>query len=117
MTTQLSPVTAYVQSVNAHDPETFIGLFADDAIVNDAGREFRGRPAIKSWSDREVFGANVTLEVLDQTDRDDESSITTQVDGTFDRTGLPDPVIIIQQITTQGDKIVGLTCRLADQRQ
>jgi hypothetical protein len=31
----------------------------------------------------------------------------------FDKTGLPDPVIINHQITVDGGKIDGLTCRLA----
>jgi len=114
MTTQLSPTAnAYVRSINDHDAAAFIALFADGAVVNDAGREFRGRAAIKAWSDREIFDAAVSLEVLDRSDRDGESLLTTKVNGNFDRTGLPDPVIITHHITTQGDKIVGLTCRLA----
>lgn len=86
------------------------------AVVNDAGREFRGRAAIKAWSDREIFEAQVTLEVLDVADRDDETLITTKVEGNFDRTGLPDPLIINHHITVECDKIVGLTCRLAGEK-
>ena len=42
-----------------------------------------------------------------------ETLITTKVDGNFDRTGLPDPVVIIHHITVEGDRIARLTCRLA----
>ena len=81
--------------------------------MNDVGREFRGHAAIKAWSDREIFDAKVTLEVMDAADHDGETVVTTKVDGNFDRTGLPDPVVINHHVTVEGDKIVGLTCRLA----
>jgi hypothetical protein len=114
MTTHVAQTAAaYVRATNNHDAATFIALFADGAVVNDAGREFRGLAAIKAWSDREIFDAQVTLEVIDVLERDGATVVTTKVDGNFDRTGLPDPVIIDHHITAEGDKIVGLTCRLA----
>jgi SnoaL-like domain len=112
---QLPPTAeAYVRSINDHDPAAFIALFAESAVVNDVGRELRGRAAIKSWSEREIFDAKVALKVLDAADHDGETVVTTTVDGNFDRTGLPDPVVINHRVTVEGDKIVGLTCRLAD---
>jgi hypothetical protein len=114
---QLPPIAeAYVRSINDHDPTAFNALFTEGAIVNDAGREFRGRAAIKAWSDREIFDAKVTLEVLDAADRHGETDVTTKVDGNFDRTGLPDPVIINHHINVEGGKIVGLMCRLAGEK-
>jgi hypothetical protein len=109
------PKTAadYVQSINNHDAAAFDALFANTAVVDDAGREFRGLAAIKSWSDKDIFDAQVTLEVIEVAKRDGETVITTKVDGNFDRTGLPDPVIINHHITTEGDKIARLMCRLA----
>jgi hypothetical protein len=114
MTTEL-PLTAsaYVRSVNDHDAAAFIALFDDSAVVNDAGREFRGLAAIKAWSDQEIFAPLVTLEVMGVANHGGETVVTTRVEGNFDRTGLPDPVIIDQSITAAGGKILGLTCRLA----
>src|SRR5262245_39212266 len=113
MTTPLPPTaSAYVRSINHHDAAGFIGLFADRAVVNDAGREVRGTAAIKDWSDREIFAAHVTLDVLAVADQDGETVLTTRVDGNFDRTGLPDPLIINHHIAAEDGKIVGLTCRL-----
>jgi hypothetical protein len=116
MTTPLPPTAAaYVRAVNDRDAAAFIALFADTAVVNDNGREFRGTAAIKTWSDNEIFAPLVTLEVIDVAARRGETVVTTKVDGNFDRTGLPDPVIIDQAITADGDKIIGLTCRLSGQ--
>src|SRR5260370_38399367 len=117
MTKQLTAsAAAYVQSINDQHRAAFNALFAAGAVVNDVGREFRGAAAIKAWSDREIFDAQVTLEVLDVGDNDGETVVTTKVDGNFDRTGLPDPVIINHHITAQGGRIVRLTCRLATER-
>lgn len=114
MTTQVSPIfNSYILSVNNHDSTAFGTFFDNNAIVHDACREFHGLAAIKAWSDCEIFGAHVTLEVIDIAERDGEVIIKTKVDGTFDRIGLPDPVIINHYITIEGDKIARLICRLA----
>lgn len=116
MNTQLSQVAErYIQTINNHDASAFITLFADDALVNDVGREFRGLNAIQEWSDREIFAVQVMLDVMDHENRDGESVITASVDGTFDRTGLPDPLIIVHHIVAKGDKIAELRCRFADE--
>ena len=111
---QLSPTAAaYVRAINDHDPAAFNALFADGAVVNDVGREHRGAAAIEAWSAREIFAVRVTLEVLDVTERDGAIILRSNVDGTFDRTGLPDPLILEHELVIRGDKIVLLTCRLA----
>jgi len=73
----------------------------------------RGAAAIDAWSQREIFDPQVTLEALDMTEGPDETVVSTKVDGNFDRTGLPDRVIIDHHIAVAGRKIVRLTCRLA----
>jgi ketosteroid isomerase-like protein len=109
-------VEAYVQAINNDDAASFLALFADNAEVEDIGREFRGTDAIKAWSDREIFDVRVTLEVIECTNREDETVITAKVDGTFDRTGLPDPLILAHYIAVKGGKIVRLRCRLASEK-
>jgi hypothetical protein len=114
MTTELPAIAAaYVRAVNDHDPAAFITLFAGGATVSDIGREFRGQSEIAPWSEREIFGPRVTLKVIEVAERDGETVVTTEVDGNFDRTGLPDPVVINHHIRAEGGKIVALTCRLA----
>lgn len=114
MTTALpQPAVAYVNAVNRGNPADLIAAFCDDAIVNDNGREFRGRPAIQAWSESDIFAAAVTLEVLSVADRAGSMVFVAKVDGNFDRTGLPDPVLIEHTIVADGPRIAELTCRLA----
>lgn len=97
MTTRLpQTVAAYIRATNNHDAAAFIACFTERAVVNDAGREFRGVAAIKAWSNHEIMDAQVTIEVLDVADRDGETVVVTKVDGNYDKTGLSDPLLLNQ---------------------
>jgi hypothetical protein len=108
------PAADYARTVNGKDPAGFIAIFAEDAVVDDAGRIIRGREAIRAWAASDLFAANVTLGVLDASGDENDATITAKVDGTFDRTGLPDPLIMTFRIEAPGGKITNLTCRLAE---
>ena len=107
------PVETYIRAINAHDADAFQSSFAHDAVVSDVGREIRGIAAIKEWANNEIFAVNVTLDVLETVERDGQTIVTVKVDGTFDRTGLPDPLLMDHCFTVAGDKIKALTCKLA----
>lgn len=114
MIVRLPTVAAeYLRSINDHDVAAFDALFSASAVVNDAGREFHGASAINKWSDHEIFAAQVQLELIDAVDNQQECVIMTQVDGNFDRTGLPDPLVIHHSLVIDDGKIVQLTCKLA----
>ena len=83
-------------------------------MVDDAGRVFQGRDAIKAWAASDIFAVNVQLEVLDAAETADGLTLTTNVHGDFDRTGLPDPVVIVHRIYVRDGQIHKLTCRLAE---
>jgi hypothetical protein len=106
-----SLASEYVRAINEHDPAAFIALFAEESVVNDAGREFCGLAAIRAWSKSDIFDPNVTLEVIRFSGRNGDVAVTTKVDGNFDRTGLPNPVIIQHHITGEAG-IAELTCTL-----
>jgi hypothetical protein len=71
----------------------------DDPLVNDIRREFWGRPAIKAWAEREIFGNNVSMEVL---------HAPAKFDGTYDKTGLPDPLVLTLYFTLREGRIARL---------
>jgi SnoaL-like domain len=114
MTTHIPEHAAgFVRAVNDRDPAGFIALFAEGAVVDDAGREIRGRQAVREWAAHDIFAANVTFEVRDVSGTDGDATVTAKVDGTFDRTGLPDPLVMTFRVVGDRGKINGLTCRLA----
>ncbi len=116
MTTQLSPaITAYIHATNEHDGAAFLASFTPDAVVQDTGRQFNGLAEIEAWSSKEVIGDRVTLDVVAVAERDGQTVVTTQVDGNFDKTGLPNPLYLDHHITVLGDKIARLTILLAEQ--
>ena len=61
MTDIPEPVASFIDAVNRHDEAAFLDAFTADGFVDDWGREFRGRDAIKGWSDVEFIGATGTL--------------------------------------------------------
>lgn len=58
------PVGSFIEAVNRHDETAFLNAFNIDGIVDDWGRTFTGRDAIKAWSDNEFLGAKGTLTPL-----------------------------------------------------
>lgn len=61
MTDIPEPVASFIEGVNRHDEQAFLDAFTDDGFVDDWGRVFRGREAIKGWSDNEFIGATGVL--------------------------------------------------------
>lgn len=115
MTNDLSRLTTeFIRTINEKDPSGFIAMFDDDAIVDDAERIVRGRDAIHHWAAYDIFAASVTLDVLDVNEYESGVTITAKIDGTFDRRGLPDPLVMTFDIAVRDRKISKLTCRLAD---
>lgn len=102
------PITQYIEAANTFDGDRFIAAFADDAIVNDARREFRGLDAIKRWSDKEIIGDKVTMDVKEVREHYGEFIVDAVVDGNFDKSNLPDVIVLTHYFTIRADKIVSL---------
>ncbi|HEY2480864.1 MAG TPA: hypothetical protein VGI30_01540 [Caulobacteraceae bacterium] len=87
-------VADHIAAHNIPDPELFMATFAPDALVNDAHREFLGHAAIRAWADKEIFGDHVTLDPQVAYEHHGDVVVRCKVDGTFDKSKLPDPVIL-----------------------
>ncbi len=108
-TTELTGVVAeHITAVNAQDTDAIMATFADDAYVNDARREFTGRDAIRRWVDREMVGDKVTIEVREVLDHYGETIVRGAYEGTFDRTNLPDELVLSNYFSVRDGKIVSL---------
>ena len=108
-TASLPPVVAaHIAAVNAHDEDAIVATFAADALVNDAHREFWGTEAIRRWVAREMTGDQVTIDVTEVIDHHGDTIVRGRYDGTFDKTNLPEELILTNYFTVRGDKIVSL---------
>ncbi|HTI82041.1 MAG TPA: nuclear transport factor 2 family protein [Acetobacteraceae bacterium] len=101
-------VAAYIAATNAFDIEAFMSTFADGALVNDHRNEFVGLAAIRDWAQREIIGDRVTMKPAEATNRGNGVAVTARIDGNFDKTGLPDPILLAFYFTVDNGRIVQL---------
>jgi hypothetical protein len=105
----LSQVLAeHIAAVNAQDEDAIMATFAADALVNDAHREFWGADAIRRWVAKEIAGDEITIELTEVIEHHDQTIIRGRYDGQFDRSNLPDEVILTNYFTVRNGRIVTL---------
>jgi hypothetical protein len=106
-TTELTGVLAdHIAAVNAFDENAIVPTFADDALVNDARREFWGSDAIRRWVAKEMVGDKVALEVTEVIDHYGDTIVRARYDGEYDKTNLPDELILTNYFTVRDNQIV-----------
>jgi len=111
MTAQLSldPVIAsHIAAINSFDLDAIVDTFADDALVNDAAREFRGPERIRAFVAKELVGDRVTVQPVEAVDNAGMWCVRCRYDGDYDKTGLPDPLIMTNYLRVHDGKIVTL---------
>jgi len=95
----------HVAAHNNPDPDLLMSTFADDALLNDNKREFLGHEAIRKWAAKEIFGDKVTLDPQAAYEHHGNIIVRCNVDGTFDKSKLPNPLVLTYYFTLNGDKI------------
>ena len=109
MTTQLDSVAQrYVDAVNAFDIDAVMRTFAPDAVVNDNQREFADSESIRAWVAAEIVGDHVTMHTIQAVERSGVTVLRARYDGDYDKTGLPDELVLTNYIVIQDDLITGL---------
>jgi hypothetical protein len=107
MTTHLPAVIAdHIAAVNAFDVEGIVATFAADAIVNDVRREIAGTAAIRRFIEKEIVGDRVTMHVIDVIEHYGDTIVRARYEGAFDKTGLPEEVILTNYFTIRDERIV-----------
>ena len=106
-----SLVAAYVEATNSCDLERLLATFAEDALVNDQLRNYWGNPAIREWAKRDIVGQRLTMNVTRVITHYGNFIVTANVDGDYDKRGLPDPLVLAFYFTAQSDLIVQLIIR------
>jgi ketosteroid isomerase-like protein len=109
MSTQISSAAQrYVDAVNAFDIDAVMAAFASDALVNDNHREFADPNSIRAWVAAEIVGDNVTMEVTEIVERSGITVLRARYDGNYDKTNLPDELILTNYIVIRDDLISAL---------
>lgn len=101
----------FIAAANKPDPEAYVDCFSEDALVLDEGKEWVGKAAIKKWSAEHHFSANITLELKQHKQHEEETMVVFKVDGDFDKTGLPDPLLLDFYFQIRRHKIEQLVIR------
>ena len=106
-------VDHYLRAVNKGDFKTFPTSFADDAVVKDVEREIRGLDAIKQWARHDIFAVRAHFDVVSVDESRGRTVVVVKIDGTFDRTGLPDPLLMKHAFKVADGKIAELKVSFA----
>ncbi len=101
-------VVAYVDATNSFDLERLLVTFAEDALVNDQLRDYWGKPAVTEWAKRDIIGDRLTMNVAKVINHYGNFIVTADVEGDYDKRGLPDPLVLAFYFTAQSDLIVQL---------
>ena len=103
-----SVVDEHINAVNAFDTDRIVNTFADDAYVNDNQREFWGADAIRQFFAKEFVGNHVTMDVREIVDNYGDIIVRAKWDGTYDKTNLPDELVVTSYFATRDGKITSL---------
>jgi hypothetical protein len=110
VSTELNGIVAeHIAAVNAFDTERIVATFAPGAYVNDNRREIWGAGAIRAFMAREFVGDHVTMEVREVIDHYGDIIVRARYDGTYDKTNLPDELIMTSYFSIRDSKIISLT--------
>jgi hypothetical protein len=105
----LPPIVAeHIDAVNAHDTDRIVNTFGENAYVNDNRREIWGADAIWKFVNKEFTGDQVTMEVREVIDHYGEIIVRAKFDGTYDKTNLPEVLVMTSYFTISDGKITSL---------
>jgi hypothetical protein len=109
MSNELTGVVAeHIAAVNASDTDAIVATFAGDAYVNDVHREIAGVDAIRGWVAKELVGDKVTMDVQEVVDHHGDIIVRAAYDGEYDKTNLPNPLILSNYFSIRDGKIISL---------
>jgi ketosteroid isomerase-like protein len=107
MSTELTGVISdHIRAINSFDVDAAVATYANDAYVNDNRREFRGIDAIRRWVEKEMVDDSVTIDVTEVEDHYGDTIVRGRYDGTFDKSALPDELVLSNYFSVRDDKIV-----------
>jgi hypothetical protein len=101
-------VAAFIEATNRSDVDRILATFAEDALVNDQLRDYWGKSSIRHWAERDLVGEKLTIKVTKVVNHYGNCIVTADIDGNFDKRGLPDPFVLAFYFATHGNLLVQL---------
>lgn len=104
-----APVRAFFAAMDEHDADALVAQFPEDGLVNDIQREFWGPESIRRWVEKEITAVKVVaVRFTEAREHYGDVIVSAAMDGDYDKTNVPDPLILTHYFTLNGDKIVRL---------
>lgn len=101
----LPVIKTYVDASNAHDVQSVLSCFSENAVVRDEGETLHGRKAIEDWITRTIEKYKFQFKPVTFREDNAEVVVAIEVSGTFDES----PITLDYHFTIEGDKILSLT--------
>jgi hypothetical protein len=101
------PITirSYIDASNAHDVNSILVCFNEDAVVRDENATHRGKIEIEHWVRTTIEKYNFQFKPLSSQERDNETVVSVEISGTFPGS----PISLDYHFAVAGDKIASLT--------
>lgn len=100
------PIEVYFRAANAHNSKMLADCFAENAIVYDEGKEYRGQAAIREWNETTSRKYELTLEVVSVALENGETVVTAMASGNFEGS----PAAIEFHFVVENQKVTSLRC-------
>jgi hypothetical protein len=97
-------IQAYIDGSNAHNVESIVSCFADDAVVRDENATRQGKIDIRRWATETIDKYKFQFKPLSADKRDAETILSVEVSGPFPGS----PVTLDYHFAIASDKIQSL---------
>ena len=98
------PVATYLAAEKAKDTDMLVLCFADDALVHDEDRDYRGLDAIRAWKQEAEAKYQYVMEPLDASVSGNTVKLRARLTGNFPGS----PIELDHTFTLANDKIISL---------
>ena len=101
------PVATYLAAEKAKDTDMLVLCFADNALVHDEDRDYRGLDAIRAWKQEAEAKYQYVMEPLDASVSGNTVKLRARLTGNFPGS----PIELDHTFTLANDKIISLEIR------
>ena len=98
------PVATYLAAEKAKDTDMLVLCFADNALVHDEDRDYRGLDAIRAWKQEAEVKYQYVMEPLDASVSENTVKLRARLTGNFPGS----PLELDHTFTLANDKIISL---------